>query len=82
MQRRGTSGQPMKRTQPKARKAPNAAFLAGLQEQLDQRTRALEEALEQQAASAASSPHHQGGSTCQNERSSFRWGFCSSRLWF
>jgi hypothetical protein len=54
MQRRGGSGQPMKgeRTQPKARKAPNAALIAGLQEQLDQRTRALEEALEQQAASA------------------------------
>jgi hypothetical protein len=57
MQRRGGTGQPVKgqrqRTQPKARKAPTAPVsTTNLQEQLDQRTRELEEALEQQAASA------------------------------
>jgi hypothetical protein len=40
-------------TRPKARKAPTAPVsTTNLQEQLDQRTRELEEALEQQAASA------------------------------
>jgi len=58
MQRRGESGQPVKgqrdsAIRPKARKAPTAPVsTTNLQEQLDQRTRELEEALEQQAASA------------------------------
>jgi two-component system, NtrC family, sensor kinase len=56
MQRRGKSGQPMKgqRTiRPKAHKAPTAhVSAANLQEQLDRRTRELEEALEQQAATS------------------------------
>ena len=58
MQRRSGSGQPAKgqrdsAIRPKARKAPTAPVsTANLQEQLDQRTRELEEALEQQAASA------------------------------
>jgi len=58
MQRRGGSGQPVKgqrdsAIRPKARKAPTAPVsTTNLQEQLDQRTRELEEALEQQAASA------------------------------
>jgi len=57
MQRRGGSRQPVKgqrqRTKPKARKAPTAPVsTANPQEQLAQRTHELEEALEQQAASA------------------------------
>src|SRR5262249_36958111 len=58
MQRRGGSGQPVKGQRDsairrKARKVPTAPVSTeNLQEQLDQRTRELEEALEQQAASA------------------------------
>jgi PAS domain S-box-containing protein len=58
MQRRGGSGQPVKgqrdsAIKPKARKAPTTPLsITNLQEQLDERTRELEEALEQQAASA------------------------------
>jgi chorismate mutase len=55
MQRRGESGQPVKgqrqRTQPKAASTATSPK-ADLQEQLDQRTRELEEALEQQAATS------------------------------
>ena len=52
MQRRNTSGQPVKgqRTKSEARKVPTAASI--LEEQLDQRSRELKEALEQQTASA------------------------------
>ncbi|MGB6415743.1 MAG: GAF domain-containing protein, partial [Pseudolabrys sp.] len=56
MQRRGGSGQPAKgqsATRPKARNTPTAQVAtAGLQEQLDRRTRERDEALEQQAATA------------------------------
>jgi two-component system, NtrC family, sensor kinase len=56
MQRRGSSGQSVKgqrAPKPKARNASTAMSPKGdLQEQLDQRTRELEEALKQQAASA------------------------------
>jgi hypothetical protein len=58
MQRRGESGQPVKgrrhrATRPKARKALTAHLsTADLQEQLDRRTRELEEALQQQAATS------------------------------
>jgi GAF domain-containing protein len=57
MQRRGESGQPAKSqrhsARPKARKAPTATSpKVDLQEQLDQRTRELLEALEQQAATS------------------------------
>src|SRR4029450_7227538 len=56
MQRRGKSGQPMKgqpTIRPKAHKAPTAhVSAANLQEQLDRRTRELEEALEQQVATS------------------------------
>jgi GAF domain-containing protein len=56
MQRRGSSGQPVKgrRTnRPKARKAPIAYVpSADLQEQLDRRTRELDEALQQQTATS------------------------------
>jgi hypothetical protein len=53
MQRRGESGQPVKgqRTGPKARKAPTAS-IADLQEQLDTRTRELDEALQRQTATS------------------------------
>src|SRR5262245_53460315 len=55
MQRRGGSGQPVKgrrhsANRPKARKAPTAHV--ALQEQLDRRTRELDEALQQQAATS------------------------------
>ena len=54
MQRRGGSEQPVKgqsANRPKARKAPTAQVsTADLQEELDRRTRKLEEALQQQAA--------------------------------
>src|SRR3974390_926514 len=55
MQRRGQSGQPTKvrRGEPKARKAPTArASTANLQDQLDRRTRELEEALQYQTATS------------------------------
>src|SRR3974390_481130 len=55
MQRRSGSGQPTKlrRGGPKARKAPTArASTADLQEQLDRRTRELEEALQYQRATS------------------------------
>ena len=56
MQRRGSSGKPVKgrpTNRPKARKAPTAHMSdAGPQELLDRRTRELHEALEQQAATA------------------------------
>ena len=55
MQRRGQSGQPAKvrRGEPKARKAPTArASAADLQDQLDRRTRELEEALQYQTATS------------------------------
>ena len=56
MQRRGESGQPVKgqsANRPKARKAPTARVsTADLQEQLDRRTRELEEALQQQTATS------------------------------
>jgi hypothetical protein len=54
MQRRGISRQPAKnqrhKAKPKARKAPTAASIADLEEQLDRRTRELDEALQQQTA--------------------------------
>ena len=54
MQRRGGSEQPVKgqsANRPKARKAPTAQVsTADQQEELDRRTRKLEEALQQQAA--------------------------------
>jgi two-component system, NtrC family, sensor kinase len=58
MQRRGSSGQPVKgqrgsAIRPKARKAPTAhVSAANLQEQLDRRTRELDEALQQQTATS------------------------------
>ena len=56
MQRRGSSGQPVKgqsANKPKARNAPTAQIATGdLQEQLNQRTRELEEALQQQTATS------------------------------
>src|SRR5262249_48509421 len=56
MQRRGGSGQPAKRqrtNRPKVRKAPAARVsTANLQEKLDQRTRELDEALQQQTATS------------------------------
>src|SRR3974390_2801998 len=55
MQRRRGSGQPTKvrRGEPKARKAPTArASAADLQDQLDRRTRELEEALQYQTATS------------------------------
>src|SRR3974377_933105 len=55
MQRRSGSGQPAKvrRGEPKARKAPTArASAADLQDQLDRRTRELEEALQYQTATS------------------------------
>src|SRR3974377_404592 len=55
MQRRSGSGQPTKvrRGEPKARKAPTArASTTDLQEQLDRRTRELEEALQYQTATS------------------------------
>src|SRR6516162_20254 len=56
MQRRGESGQPTKghrKIGPKARKAPIASVsTADLQEQLDRRTRELDEALQQQTATS------------------------------
>jgi two-component system NtrC family sensor kinase len=56
MQRRGGSGEPVKgqRTvRPKTRKAPIASVsIADVQQQLDQRTRERDDALEQQAATA------------------------------
>src|SRR5262245_31173468 len=56
MQRRGESGQPVKgqrKIGPKARKAPIASVTgADLQEQLDLRTRELDEALQQQTAAS------------------------------
>src|SRR5262249_20011661 len=56
MQRRGVSGQPAKErctSRPKARKAPTARVSADdLQELLDRRTRELDEALQQQAATS------------------------------
>ena len=56
MQRRGSSGQPVKgqsANKPKARNAPTAQVATGdLQEQLDRRTRERDEALEQQAATS------------------------------
>jgi two-component system, NtrC family, sensor kinase len=50
MQRRGESGQPVKAQPRKAQTAPRST--TNLQEQLDQRTRERDEALEQQAATA------------------------------
>ena len=51
MQRRGESGQPVKRRRAKLRKAPNAhVSMADLQEELERRTRERDEALEQQTA--------------------------------
>ena len=56
MQRRGSSGQPVKgqsANRPKARNAPTAQVsTADLQEQLDRRTRERDEALEQLAATS------------------------------
>jgi two-component system, NtrC family, sensor kinase len=56
MQRRGESGEPthtQPTSRPKARKAPTARVsAANLEEKLDQRTRELNEALEQQTATA------------------------------
>ena len=56
MQRRGGSGQPVKgesTNRPKARNVPTAQIsTADLQEQLDQRTRELDEALQQQIATS------------------------------
>ena len=56
MQRRGSSGQPVKgqsANKPKARNAPTVQVATGdLQEQLNQRTRELEEALQQQTATS------------------------------
>ena len=56
MQRRDESGRPVKgghTTRPKARKAPTAQLSTpDLQEQLDRRTRELEEALQQQTATS------------------------------
>jgi hypothetical protein len=56
MQRRGSSGQPVKgqsANRPKARNAPTAQVsTADLQEQLDRRTRERDEALEQLAAAS------------------------------
>src|SRR5262249_46883738 len=56
MQRRGSSGHPVKgqrRIGPRARKAPIASVSAAdLQEQLDRRTRELDEALEQLAGTS------------------------------
>ncbi|HEY6381217.1 MAG TPA: histidine kinase, partial [Pseudolabrys sp.] len=55
MQRRGGSGQASKgqrAARPKAREASNASPKADLQEQLDRRTRELEEALQQQTATS------------------------------
>jgi hypothetical protein len=56
MQRRSASGQPVKRRRtlrPKARKALTAHVpAADLQEQLDRRTRELDEALQQQTATS------------------------------
>ena len=56
MQRRGSSGQPVKgqsANRPKARNAPTAQVsTADLQEQLDRRTRERDEALEQQTATS------------------------------
>jgi hypothetical protein len=56
MQRRGESGQPTKgqrKIGPKARKAPMASVSAvDLEEQLDRRTRELDEALQQQTATS------------------------------
>ena len=56
MQRRGSSGQPVKgqsANKPKACNAPTAQIATGdLQEQLNQRTRELEEALQQQTATS------------------------------
>ena len=56
MQRRGSSGQPVKgqsANRPKARNAPTAQVsTADLQEKLDRRTRELEEALQQQTATS------------------------------
>src|SRR5262245_49492686 len=54
MQRRGASGQPIKRprtTRPK-RKAPTAPVLTDLQEQLNRRTRERDEALQQHTATS------------------------------
>jgi hypothetical protein len=50
MQRRGESGHPVKVQPRKAQTAPRST--TNLQEQLDQRTRERDEALEQQAATA------------------------------
>src|SRR4249919_3174685 len=56
MQRRGSSGQPVKgqsANRPKARNAPTAPVsTADLQEQLDRRTRERDEALERLAATS------------------------------
>src|SRR5262245_3403800 len=56
MQRRGESGQPVKgqrTTGPEVRKVPTAhASIADLEERLDQRTRELDEALQQQTATS------------------------------
>src|SRR5262245_15629538 len=56
MQRRGSSGRPTKgqrKIRPKARKAPIASVTgADLKEQLDRRTRELDEALQQQTATS------------------------------
>ena len=63
MQRRGESDQPVKgqsTDRPKAQKAPIAQVsTADLQEQLDRRTRELDEAFEQQTATAEILERHQ-----------------------